>query len=181
MAVICSSRRFLININSHPVHSVFWQVIRSEGMAKHTDLQILNNLITGLFSVWSCISYEFSRQHQCGPVTEAVSGASSSGCSAGGRAGCSGLLPQTIWFKWKPNIQLMWVTLYTEDPLRLLSLQQMPSWEKLTNNWKQKVATQKEEYLKFQVSSPTKKLALSQIYRAILRNSTHDKLSSFLF
>lgn len=117
MAVICSSRRFLININSHPEHSVFWQVIRSEGMAKHTDLQILNNLITGLFSVWSCISYEFSREHQCGPVTAAVSGVNSRECSAGGRAGCSGLLPKTVWFKRKPNYQLMWVTVYLEAAL----------------------------------------------------------------
>lgn len=117
MAVICSSRRFLININSHPAHRVFWQVIRSEGKAKHTDLQILNNLITGLFSVWSWISYEFSRAHQCGPVIEAVSGASSSVCSAGGRTDCSGLLPKTIWFKWKTNYQLRWMTVYLEAAL----------------------------------------------------------------
>lgn len=75
MAVICSSRRILININSHPVDRVFWQVIRSEGMAKHADLQILNNLITGLFSAWSCIRHELSREHQCSPAPEGDPGA----------------------------------------------------------------------------------------------------------
>lgn len=89
MAVICSSRRFLININPRPVHSVFWQVIRSEGMAKHTDLQILNNLITGLFSAWSCLRQEFSREHQRGPPPEAGSGArAESALQERGSSGC---------------------------------------------------------------------------------------------
>lgn len=115
MVVICSPRWFLININSHPVHSVFWQIIRSEGMAKHTDLQILNNLITGLFSVWSCLRHEFRREHQCGPAPEAGSGARA-GSSAGGE---QGRLIKPFFPKLDSNgsqYQLMWVTAW-----RLLS------------------------------------------------------------
>lgn len=128
MAVICSSRRFLININSHPVHSVFWQVIRSEGMAKHTDLQILNNLITGLFSVWSCISYEFSTVHQCGPVIEDYSEVNSREFSAGGKADCSGLLPQNHLIEMKAKL-LVIVSDHSSggSSVRLLNLLQTPS------------------------------------------------------
>lgn len=128
MAVICSSRRFLININSHPVNSVFWQVIRSEGMAKHTDLQILNNLITGLFSVWSCISYEFSTVHQCGPVIEDISGVSSREFSAGGKADCSDLLPQNHLIEMKAKLlAVVSDRLPGGCSVRLLNLLQTPS------------------------------------------------------
>lgn len=33
------------------------------------------------------------------------------------RTDCSGLLPKTIWFKWKTNYQLRWMTVYLEAAL----------------------------------------------------------------
>lgn len=114
------------------MHSVFWLVIRSEGMAKHTDLQILNNLITGLFSAWSCIRHEFRREHQWGPAQGLWS--QSRECCAGGEQGRL-VKPKPLDSNGSQTISSQWLP---GGCLVRISLLQVPPWEKLTENWKQK-------------------------------------------